>query len=1137
MPVRPITPGLTPSNGYVCLACRLRAPYINRHSRRQQHTAIQPPNPSSDDPPPEFDRTSPKALDGKEDETSFPKEESKEKEPATFSLKLLKPSAEARQLQLRLHEKFVAQRRKDAASMQFAGILEGNSRARKPGAKTRKLGKADKQERRKAKHRSAEIIIETSSEPKVEEKNVPAIIAPSKPSPKAKHKATRIRKIKGGPSSSAGSIDEASKTEVEQTASVRDESDQAEGSKPSILQPAAKRLRLFKRVPGTDGPTDQHSATQPSSPTALGKPEETENILNRRIRRRPSTRSSSTARPRGKKVAKLNSITTSDVKADRKKEGDVAKHKAGLETVFRRIVIKQVENEPPVTTRTKSMQKNPRAPRAREREIINLHANQLSITALDLERPSVPRLSYGLERVLFNPGVYHLQDPRSRVYNFDPYLQTIMPVKEFDFNALKEYITSSRDTALQILAESHNKRYVGSSSSMTGVLAHFHFLLSQWRPINTKMLSRGFPDEHLTEFTELQRSPAAIFLKWRDGSYAIDADKEFAHANILMLLGKSMEKLLTLETEDFERYRKSSPHTVPEEERKAPEAYHYSTMGDFIMRSQLDAQDPRLPGTGMFDLKTRAVASVRMEASNYEAGSGYQIKSRQGAWESFEREYFDMIRSAFLKYSLQVRMGRMDGIFIAFHNTDRIFGFQYVGLGEMDSALHGQWDTNLGDQEFKLSVALLNDVLNKATQKYPNTVSPLALPSSFSADALQSLRLHFETRKAQTPFMYIFAEPVTEEQITAIQTAKNAKIQQFEDEIYGNTKAGPDDEGEDQSWENLEANVQNAMDDDIRDPNHEDGRQDLDPEIVEADDGDLKADPSANRHGYPDGTENEGAGTLAADEHSDDMLEHEEGADGEDPRATAMDETDDKADDEEVEVDEEQEDDKVSHGAEPQEQAEEAGASGGEEALNGIDRSTSYPEGARPLELAKEYSDDSESPPQTTEDAMAIAGDSVGGDETTNVNGQGPPSEDASPSGAEATSNNSTSGEQDSQPRQKEVLALTLTIRNKVDGRHVLRPVNLQPRHDWSIEYSLDPVPSAERAWNLYQACQVRRKKKLDDDQERRENEDQVNVYIQRLRQMSRSGAKWRKEQDERDKELPVRVLGQDTQPEKGGEA
>ena len=297
-----------------------------------------------------------------------------------------------------------------------------------------------------------------------------------------------------------------------------------------------------------------------------------------------------------------------------------------------------------------------------------------------------------------------------------------MPIAEFDFNALKAYVTSSKDTSLKKIANDHKKRYAGSTSSMTAAMSHFHFLISQWRPINTSMLSKDFPAK-LSSFTELSRTPSAIFLRWKDGSYAIDADKEFDTANVLSMLGKSMEKLLTLKKGDYERYRRANPDGVSEEERVTPESFHYSTMGDFLMRSQLDAHDPRLPGTGMFDLKTRAVVSIRMDVTNYEHGVGYQIKTRQGEWESFEREYYDMIRAAFLKYSMQVRMGRMDGIFVAFHNVERIFGFQYISLPEMDSTIHGQWDTCLGDQEFKLSLDLLNKILDKATKKFPETVS------------------------------------------------------------------------------------------------------------------------------------------------------------------------------------------------------------------------------------------------------------------------------------------------------------------------------------------------------------------------------------------------------------------------------
>ncbi len=36
------------------------------------------------------------------------------------------------------------------------------------------------------------------------------------------------------------------------------------------------------------------------------------------------------------------------------------------------------------------------------------------------------------------------------------------------------------------------------------------------------------------------------------------------------------------------------------------------------MRSQLDCQDHRLPGTGVFDIKTRASLSIRMDLFNFE---------------------------------------------------------------------------------------------------------------------------------------------------------------------------------------------------------------------------------------------------------------------------------------------------------------------------------------------------------------------------------------------------------------------------------------------------------------------------------------------------------------------------------------
>jgi Mitochondrial protein Pet127 len=125
-----------------------------------------------------------------------------------------------------------------------------------------------------------------------------------------------------------------------------------------------------------------------------------------------------------------------------------------------------------------------------------------------------------------SPGVVFLRDPRSLVYNFDPYLENIMQPSEFDYEALYEFITSSRDTTLVQIARECGAKYVGSTSSLTGVLSHFHYLLSMWKPVNINMLSTHFSTLYKS-FTAITRAPASIFLRYRDGVYAIDPDKMY----------------------------------------------------------------------------------------------------------------------------------------------------------------------------------------------------------------------------------------------------------------------------------------------------------------------------------------------------------------------------------------------------------------------------------------------------------------------------------------------------------------------------------------------------------------------------------------------------------------------------------
>ena len=110
----------------------------------------------------------------------------------------------------------------------------------------------------------------------------------------------------------------------------------------------------------------------------------------------------------------------------------------------------------------------------------------------------------------------------------------------------------------------------------------------------------------------------------------------------------------------------------------------------------------------------------------------------------------------------------------------------------------------------------------------------------------------------------------------------------------------------------------------------------------------------------------------------------------------------------------------------------------------------------------------------------------------------------------------------------EEVLAMTLTIRNRVNDSYVLRPENLSAGDKWSVEYAMAEVGDRGKAWSLYQASQSRRRKALEHDEEADENK-RLDGFMRNLRDLSEKGEKWRQEQDKRDKGRPIVVLGQST--------
>lgn len=301
--------------------------------------------------------------------------------------------------------------------------------------------------------------------------------------------------------------------------------------------------------------------------------------------------------------------------------------------------------------------------------------------------------------------MHTLRDLRTNVYNFNPRLQHIIQPEEFNFDCLPRFVAPFQDTNLHALAKRLGTKYVSSTSSISATMSQIYYVISNMRKLSLGTLSAAFADEN-RNFTFMTRAPSAVVLRSHgDGLRSIVAEKIDSVDNVLSNLGQSLERLLTVEEDDFKRMLKGAANPY---ESKGLDGYAHTKAGDLLVRSQLDCYDDRLPRK-TFDLKTRATLPVRMDITNYKSHLDYRLHSNHGLFGSYEREFYDMCRSALLKYNFQVRLGNMDGIFVAYHNTAEIFGFQYLTREAMDECLYGNELT--GDATFAMVTKVYNDIL------------------------------------------------------------------------------------------------------------------------------------------------------------------------------------------------------------------------------------------------------------------------------------------------------------------------------------------------------------------------------------------------------------------------------------------
>ena len=335
--------------------------------------------------------------------------------------------------------------------------------------------------------------------------------------------------------------------------------------------------------------------------------------------------------------------------------------------------------------------------------------------------------------------------------------------EEIRWDKIPPFVTASRDPVLLELIARNGGRFFSSTSSCSPILSQISFALTSFLPVQIPQISEWFSYMARTH-TRAAVKPSCNILRRRrrNGVFANAAVSAAAAAStdaagagagalktgqegdmwgmdnfpvgspkrnqILIDLGKSLERQLTMDPAEFaatmviprDADNKLIPPSAEELAAAAStagavgdrEAYRFVKAGSLVLRSQLDCYDDAVPGPKkVFDLKTRAVLPIRLDVENHADYLGYTIERKLGVYSSFEREWYDMARAAFLKYSFQCRIGDMGGILVGYHNTVQLFGFQYISLDEMDTAVYGS--PQLAQAVYEQGVRLLEEALHR----------------------------------------------------------------------------------------------------------------------------------------------------------------------------------------------------------------------------------------------------------------------------------------------------------------------------------------------------------------------------------------------------------------------------------------
>ncbi len=333
-----------------------------------------------------------------------------------------------------------------------------------------------------------------------------------------------------------------------------------------------------------------------------------------------------------------------------------------------------------------------------------------------------PTLDLDLSEVVRNPGIYPLKLLK-KIYKHDElhYYENLPTPEMVEFENFEKYMKPSEDPNLKKMMKSGNFKFSSSTSGISTTLSHFFYKLTNFKSPHFYNLSDSFKEEPL-KFMMYQRKPSMIVLRRNEnGHYSIDKNSIFESKNeiILLKMGKYMEKLFTCSKADFEARYIKKDGKKPESFKDEGDYFNFVGYDKILLRSQIDcAGKDKFGNDIVYEIKTRAVSPIRYDVHNYFDYLNYDMNSLLGKHSSYEREFYDLIRGAFLKYLFQLKIGGMDGAFIGYHNTQRLYGFEYCSLNDIERRIFG--NCNFSNIIFKASLKMLEETLEFILRDFPN---------------------------------------------------------------------------------------------------------------------------------------------------------------------------------------------------------------------------------------------------------------------------------------------------------------------------------------------------------------------------------------------------------------------------------